>query len=517
MEKIITFTVASLPIIWLVIALKGLRLSGGKAGLGALLISGVLSILKWDMTLVEVLTAALEGGVFAIWPIGIIIIAAIFNYNINAYTGAMDIIQRMMTGVTEDKRILTLIIGWCFAGFMEGIAGFGTAVAIPAGMLWSLGINPISATVACLVSNSMVTAFGSIGTTTLSLAQVTGLQINQLSMATVVQMSPIMMLIPFIMVIIVGGGIKSLKGIGHIILVSGLSFIMPQYLIAKYLGAEMIIVVGSLFSLLLTILLVKRDKKETPEEYRIEVNKTGKELEEIDLNKAVISWISYILIFFLLIFTSKLVPSIRNVLSEIKSTITIYSGSNPEVLTFEWLISPGILVFISAIIGGLVQGASISDLVKLLVVSIKQMSNTVITILFVLATAKVMGYSGMISTIAIIMVSTTGKLFPIISPVIGGLGGFVTGSGASSNILFGKMQVEAAESIGSNPHWLAAMNTIGAGIGKTMSPQSIAIGVSTTGLVGEEGEILKRVLKWVIIKLVLACIISVFFNMYYIK
>ena len=512
MNDLFMLLLASIPIIWLIIALNGLKLSGDKACIGALIISSILAYLKWDMSIKEILTAALEGGIFALWPIIIVIIAAIFTYNITLHTGAMDTIKQMVAGVTRDKRVLVLIIGWCFGGFMEGMAGFGTAVAIPASMLWALGVAPLPATLACLISNSLVTAFGSIGIPTISLAQVGGLEIGQLTWATVVQMAPIMLIIPFIMIIIVGGSFKSLKGVGHIALVSALSFIIPQFIIAKYMGPEMVVVVGSIISLLCTVWIGGRNKAEVPEEYRIEQTEEETLSKDINLKEGFIAWSPYILIFTLLLVTSKVIPIIHEPLAKIKSTISVYAGENPEILTFQWIIAPGVLIFISALIGGSIQGASPSELFRILGESIKQMFKTMITIISVLATAKVMGYSGMVSTIAVILVSITGSFYPLISPIIGALGTFVTGSGTSANVLFGGMQVEAAASIGANPHWLAATNTIGAGIGKTISPQCIALGVSTTGLVGKEGEILSGILKWTILMLVIACIISGFFN-----
>lgn len=512
MNNLFGLLLASLPIIWLIVALSGLKLSGDKACIGALIISSIIAFLKWDMSMMEILTAALEGAVFAIWPIIIVIIAAIFTYNITLHTGAMDTIKKMVAGVTVDKRVLVLIIGWCFGGFMEGMAGFGTAVAIPASMLWTLGVDPLPATLACLVANSMPTAFGSIGIPSISLAQVGGLEIGKLAWATVVQMAPIILVIPFMMVIIVGGNLKSLKGVGHIALVSGLSFLIPQLIIAKYVGAEMVVVVGSIVSLLCTIWLAGMNKKEVPEEYRIEEENKEGISEKVSSNEAFKAWLPYILIFSLLLLTSKVVPAIHEPLARIKSTAVIYSGDNPGTLTFQWIIAPGVLILISAIIGGLVQGASMQELGRIFIDSIKQMFNTMITIISVLATAKVMGYSGMVSTIAIVLVSITGSFYPIISPIIGALGAFVTGSGTSANVLFGGMQVEAAASIGANAHWLAATNTVGAGIGKIISPQCIAIGASTTGLVGQEGEILGGVLKWAVIMMIMACIISGIFN-----
>ena len=149
------------------------------------------------------------GFASALWPIILVIIAAIFTYNLSLKTGAMDVIKQMLTGVSADKRVLVLLIGWCFGGFMEGMAGFGTAIAIPASMLAGMGMNPITACLVCMLANAFPTAFGSVGIPTVTLANVTGLDPLPLAFTTVVQMVPFMILVPFLMVIVGGGGVKA--------------------------------------------------------------------------------------------------------------------------------------------------------------------------------------------------------------------------------------------------------------------------------------------------------------------
>ena len=169
------FILAMLPIIWLIIALSGLKMAGHKACVIALMITIVLAVGYWKLNFVWTMTAALEGILNALWPICLVIVAALFTYNLTLKTGAMDLIKQMLAGVSCDKRVLALLIGWGFGNFMEGMAGFGTAVAIPASMLAGIGLDPISAVVGCLVVNSTPTAFGSVGVPTVTLGSVTGL------------------------------------------------------------------------------------------------------------------------------------------------------------------------------------------------------------------------------------------------------------------------------------------------------------------------------------------------------
>ena len=154
---IINFILGLLPIIWLVIALCGLKWPGYKAALGALIIAAVEALTYFGFSMSDTLTSILEGFAFAMWPIVIVIIAAVFTYNLSLRTGSIDMIKKLLTSVSADKRVLVLLIGWSFGGFMEAMAGFGTAVAIPASMLWVLDFDPILACLVCLVANATPT------------------------------------------------------------------------------------------------------------------------------------------------------------------------------------------------------------------------------------------------------------------------------------------------------------------------------------------------------------------------
>lgn len=167
---LLKFILALLPIIWLIVALSGLKMAGHKACVTALFITVILAVSYWKLNIVCTATAILEGVLNALWPICLVIIAALFTYNLMLKTGAMRLVRKMLIGVSQDKRILALLIGWGFGNFMEGMAGFGTAVAIPASMLAGIGLDPMSAVLGCLVVNSTPTAFGSVGVPTVTLA-----------------------------------------------------------------------------------------------------------------------------------------------------------------------------------------------------------------------------------------------------------------------------------------------------------------------------------------------------------
>lgn len=510
--NLIDFFLAISPIVWLFIAMLAFKVEGYKAGLGALILSVILASAYWKMPGINIATAILEGVLFTVWPILIIIIAAVFTYRVITFTGAIETIKYAISGVSGDKRILILLIGWCFGGFMEGVAGFGTPIAIPAGMLWGMGVDPVLASIACIIANISTTPFGAISILTLTLSEILGVDVEILSFVTIIQMAIPMLLTPFFMILIVcKGRLKSLKSVSLIALISGISSFLPQFLVVKYIGPELVAVIPPIISLICTVLAVKYlGPKETPKEYDLSNKDKDVRGEKtiVKMSHIILASLPFIIIFILFIVTSKLFPSIHKIISSVKSSLVVYTGDNPDTLNFFWINSPGVLIMISAVIGGLAQGASVKELVIIFSSTVKQIYKTILTFLFVVSTAKVISYSGMISEISLVIVFVTGSSYTYIAPVLGVIGGFVTGSGTSTAILFGTMQAKAANILGVSTYSMAAANSVGSSIGKVISPQYIATAASTTGLYGRESEIFRGAMKWITLYVILACIIS---------
>lgn len=527
------FILAMLPIIWLIAALSGLKMAGHRACLIAFMITVVLAMGYWKLNVACTATAALEGILNALWPICLVIVAALFTYNLTLKTGAMELIKKMLAGVSKDKRVLALIIGWGFGNFMEGMAGFGTAVAIPASMLAGIGLDPLSAVIGCLVANTTPTAFGSVGVPTVTLASVTGLDAVPLAADVALIQCILTFISPFLMVCICGRGIKALKGMIPTTLIASLSFTVPWFAAAKLLGPELPNIIGSICSMVCIIIAAKVFNRKTEEEYSIEVEKRegglcstevekregdlcSTEEEErkgdvkegrLSLTEGIRAWSPFIFIFLLLMVTSTICPPIHNAIAGFKTDVVVYAGEKGNTLSFSWINTPGIMIFIAAIIGGIIQKASALDMLKILGETLKKYWKTILTICSVMATAKIMGYSGMISDIAQLLVVVTGSFYPVIAPLIGALGAFVTGSGTSTCVLFGNLQSQTAASLGFSESWMAAANVLGAGIGKMICPQSIAIGAGAINMVGSESKILRCVVKYFLLYVVIAGVV----------
>lgn len=496
--------IALVPIIWLIISLGVFHVRGDVACAIGFVGAIALSIIGFNFSFINSITAGLDGIMMAIWPIIYVIISALFIYNISKRSGGLDTIMSMLTSITKDMRILVLILAWGLGGFLEAVAGFGTSVAIPASILIILGMNPLKAAVVCLIANTAPTAFGAVGLPITTLAKVTGLDATQLSYFVAIQLFVLIMIIPFVLVLVTDGkGLRSFKGNGVLAstLLAGFTFAVPQIFITKYMGPELPSIVGAIICILALVLITRffgRNEEEDESENDTETKSTGDKIK---------AWLPFILVFVLIIFTSSLFPTIKGALASIKTSFHFYHGPNAKPVDIDWLSSPGTLILMSSFVGGLIQGLSLKEIFSVLFNTIKQLTKTIVTVCAIVGLSKVMGYSGMIATIAISLVKLTGAFYPVISPIIGVLGIFITGSDTSANVLFGALQVQAANALHVSPYWLAAANMAGATAGKMISPQSIAIATGATKLEGKEGVLLKKALPYCALYTLVLCVI----------
>lgn len=496
----VKFIFALIPIVLLIISLTALKMPAAKAAVISLILAIILAITAFQLPVVDTLTGTLEGILGGLFPIVYIIVAAMFTSKVTFKSGAMQKIQDMLCGLTTDKRVLVLLIAWGFGGFLEAIAGFGTAVAIPASILMTFGINPIEASVICLVANTTPTAFGAVGLPVITLAQTAGLDVMNTAFVVSLQLSVLILVIPYILVGLVGGGVKAIKGVGFITFMSGLAFALPQILVAKYVGAELPAIAGSIVCILVTALLAKRHK-DVPE-----YSASTGDIAKHSAGELLQACAPFILVFVFVLAASSLFPAVNSLLNSATLKFQVYTGKNTGQFSLNWLSSPGTLILVATFIGAMIQGLSVKETFGILWDLIKGIVKTAVTISAIVALAKVMGYAGMTSAIAVVLVKVMGPVYPLIAPIIGALGTFVTGSDTSSNILFAKLQASAAQSLGVSQTWVVANNMVGATAGKMISPQSITVASTAIGQEGSEGTILKQAFKWCGIYTAIICI-----------
>ena len=489
------FFIASAPVIWLVISLSALHMPAYRACFAALGIAAVAAWIFFGMDPHLVAEAALDGTALAFWPILFVIVSAIFTYNLVVYTGAMKTIRSMLTSVSSDRRVLALLIAWGFGAFMEGMAGFGTAVAIPAGMLVGVGITPIRAVAVCLVANCVPSAYGSIGVPLITMAGIVDMDVVLLTRYTFLQLAPFVLFCPFLMTVVAGKSVRALRGMALPCLAAGLGFLLPAYLIARLVGPELLAVTGAVCSMMAVGACVKLFPVDDTE-YEVAAETGG--TASLSATACLRACLPFLLIFAFLLLTSKLARPVHDALASVRTTVLIYSGEGGIPYTFHWINTPGIFILLSAFLGGRIQGAQWGEMLLLLKKTAVMLRYTVITIVSVIATAKVMDYSGMTLEVARSVVRATGAAYPMVSALIGSVGTFITGSATSSCILLGKLQVSSAQAIGAGDTlqaWITASNASGASIGKIFSPQCITIGAAAIGKQGIEGKLLQFAVK----------------------
>lgn len=520
---LLNFILALLPIIWLFVAFLVLKLPGYIGCLTALVIaiaeSLVFKAMAFDETLVgltlgESVTASVEGFIGAIWPIGLIIIAAMFAYNLCVETGAMDLIKNMLTSVTNDKRVLVLILAWGFGGFMEAVAGFGTAVAIPAAMMVALGFNPLFSAIACLIANATPPAFGSIAIPTTTAAGLVGIDPALIAGPEMNMIAIPALISPFLIIALIGTTEHSKNAFKDMVgftLIAALTYVVPGLLIAHFIGAELVDIVANTLCLVVMVLLAAKRKPTDDLAFAMTLSNDEKaHLKDIPFGNAA-AWSPYILMLILLIGTSKLFAPINAWISSYVISFSVYSGEDPATISLT-IINTAVLIFVAAVIGGILQKASVGTMGRVLVQTVKGMWKAIITIVFIIALAKVMGYSGMTSAIAMLLADLTGAFYPALAPIVGIIGTFVTGSTTSAGVLFAQMQAEVAGLLGVDPVHLVAANMAGGAIGKIISPQSIAVAVAAIGTIegvkSVDSAIMGKTVKYCVLLGVIACAVS---------
>lgn len=499
------FLIGLMPIILFLIMLAVLKLTPLISAYTSLIVAIILTFLvkEWRMPISGVIGSVLEGFSVAWMPIGLVVIAAIFAYDLSVKTGEINVVKKMLGNITTDKRAQALILAWGFGGFIEGIAGYGTAVAIPAAIMVSLGFNPLNAAIICLIANTTPTAFGTVGLPVTTMAGLLNLSGNDIAFKVTLLLFPIMFAIPFILVKLANSERKEGSAFGGGILpVLGAAILgyAVQPIIALTAGPELTTILSSLFSMVLMIVATKifiKDENFKP--------------EPVTVKEALLAWAPYIFMVILIIGTSPMVHFIHEPLEHFTVSKLNFAFGNPAAfndikgnlekanVTFKWVLAPGVPIILATILAGFIQKAKIKDMGEVFWHTIVHKLPSLTVIMGIVALSVVMKHSGMINSIATGFQAMMGDKFALISPFLGTVGTFVTGSDLSSNLLFGNLQVNVAEGLKAGNEGLKSLliasNTAGATGGKMISPQNIAIAASTVGLMGQEGTMLGKTLK----------------------
>lgn len=546
--------VAALPIVVLLGSLALLRFPAHWAALAGLATAILVALTVYRMPAQLTFAAAANGALYGLFPIGWIILTAIFVYDITVRTGKFEIVKQTVAGLARDRRLQLLLIAFSFGAFIEGAAGFGTPVAICAAMLIGLGFRPLPAAGLALIGNTAPVAFGALGTPVITLAQVSGLPLNQLSAMIGRQLPFFSVLIPFWLIWAMAGW-RGMREVWPACLVAGLSFSLTQFVVSNFIGPTLVDIVGSLISILCLVLflrvwqprtlwLFEEEREGITEQNTVSEQDSSSEigttpsvgggsrlprpvLANIDVDasgaatasrsvaaptlapstqEALIAWMPWVILA-LLLFLWGLTP-IKSFLNGISNVNLSLFGLDKAIFrappvvpspkaegalfAFNWLSATGTALFLTGIISGLALGLSPLELLRTFWGTLLRIRFSLLTIAAMLALGYTTRYGGLDVTMGLAFAST-GVLFPFFSPVLGWLGVALTGSDTSSNVLFGSLQKISAQRLGISPILAVASNSSGGVMGKMIDAQSIVVAGVATGQKGGEGSILRYV------------------------
>ncbi|BCC14722.1 TPA: L-lactate permease [Bacillus cereus] len=512
----ISAAVALIPIIFFFLALAVFRMKGYVAGFITVVLTILVALFAYKMPFTMAMAATGYGFLYGLWPIAWIIIMSVFLYKISVKTGQFDVIRASVLSITNDHRLLVILIGFSFGAFLEGAAGFGAPVAITAALLAGLGLNPLYAAGLCLIANTAPVAFGAMGIPITAAGQVTGIDPHKIGQMAGHQLPFLSLFVPFFIVFLMDG-LKGVRQTWPALLVAGSSFAITQFITATFLGPELPDITSALVSLVSLALFLKvwqpKEIYQSGQANSEAAATTAASMPKLTIGKVVKAWSPFIVLTVMVVIWSQSffkalfapggaleslvfkfeIPGLHNLVMKAEPIVnkpTPYEA----ILKFDVLSATGTAILIACLISMLILKMSVKDAAVTFKETLSELKMPILSIGFVLGFAFIANYSGLSSTLALALAGT-GGLFPFFSPFLGWIGVFLTGSDTSANALFSNLQAITAQQVGVSEVLLVAANTTGGVTGKMISPQSIAIACAAVGLAGKESDLFRFTVK----------------------
>ncbi len=489
----LSFLVAALPIAIVLILLGIARRPAWQASLAGLATAFAIALAVWRFPAGLALDSIAAGATFALWPVMWIVVNALLLYNIAVASGRFTAFRDwLLDHLPDDRRVILVVIGFCFGCLLEGIAGFGTPVAITSALLILVGFPATEALAFTLIFNTAPVAFGALGAPITVLGQVTGLDPARLGAMVGRQLPFLALILPFY-VMTLYGGLRSLRALLPLLTVAGGSFAIAQFLTANYINYALTDVLSSLAALASTLGFLRVWHPAPDPEFAVRHHHHHTERSHV---RGWQGWLPWILVSVVVIVWTELKiasigqqtilwPGLHNAVE-----ITLYHKPYAAKYVFQPLAT-GTAILLASLLTAALVGLSPARLLRCITATARQSAIAVLTVALIVALAFLMNYAGLTYTLGM-GVAATSLAFPLLSPFLGWVAVFLSGSDTSGNALFGNLQVVAAHQLGLNPVLIAATNSSGGVMGKMISPQNIATGVSVTDLKGREGVVFAR-------------------------
>ena len=513
---------AALPLLLLFVLLGVFRVRAHVAALTGLAVSVLLAVVVWRMPVGQALSAATEGAFYGLFPILWILLNALWVYRLTVATGWFDVLGRTIRSVTDDLRVLAILIAFCFGALLESLAGFGAPVAISAAMLMAAGMKPLKSALVSLLANTAPVAFGAMAAPIIALNGVTGLPLDELSKMIGRQTPFIALVIPLLLVLMVDGR-RGVRQTWPVALVAGVVFGLAKFVTSNYLAVELTDVVAAVVTAAAVLAMLRvwqpaelvrvgADDQDAPAE---PAPSGATQLAPVpgtyddggNTRPATpLVWMAvapYLII--IGIFSIAQIPAVKAWLAEVGSVTFRWPGLDvvdasgkpvgAQEFRLDHLRATGTLLFLSGLATMGLYRISVRRGAVVFRETVSQLRWTIVTVTAVLGLSFVMNLSGQTATLGIALAST-GAFFAVLSPLIGWIGVALTGSDTSANALFGQLQVTAAESAGLSPVLMASTNSSAGVLGKMLSLQNLAVAAAAVGQPGSEPVLFRRLIGW---------------------
>jgi lactate permease len=526
-SAVLSTIAAALPVVTLLVLIASNKVKAHIAAIIALIVANLVAIFIFTMPAAMSLRATVLGAVTGFFPIGWIVLNVIFLYRLTVEKGAFETLQTTIGNVTTDRRLQLLLIAFSFGAFFEGASGFGTPVAVTGAILIGLGFSPLAASGLSLIANTAPVAYGALGTPIAGLSSVTGIDPYLLGAMVGRQLPFFSLIVPFWLIWVFAGR-RGMMQIWPAILVCGVSFAVPQYLISNFINPWIVDIGASLISMacLIGFLKVWQPKEiwtspalRSHDESAATMPKVVPSTKTFTTAETWAAFIPWIIVCAILLIWGTgwfkawvnpfstwnyPVPDLHNLINKVPP---VAARPTPEgaVFSFTWLSYTGSGMLIAAIISGFIMGFSPAKIVAEYGRTIKVCAYSLITISAMLAIGTLTRLSGLDATLGLAFAGA-GVLYPFFGTLLGWLGVALTGSDTASNILFGNLQKITSEQLGLSPILMGAANSSGGVMGKMIDAQSIVVASTATNWFGHEGTILRFVFLH---SIALACLVGV--------
>ncbi|MTV26379.1 L-lactate permease [Nitriliruptoraceae bacterium ZYF776] len=515
---------AAVPIVVVLVLMVGRRWPASRAGaVGAALALGI-ALVGFDLgrgTPADVGTPGALGGtlgeaLFTSATILWIVLPALAIHHLQVATGATERLRIALGGLAADPRLLALLIGWFFALFVEGAAGFGASVALAAPFLVGVGYRPLDAVVVAMLGHAIGVSFGAIGTPLVPQVAATGLRGIEISGPTARLHLAVGGLLLVAMVLVASRAVErpARGAIWGWTALAGVAFLVPYWAIAEFVGPELPTLGGALLGAGIFVVALRLRGAGTPDATVLPAVAPSSATPPIERTPAdplpagapagpdpgtlarptgaeLVRAAAPYLVLIAAVLLTRLVPAVRDPLRAVELAWELPGGFRGSFLP---LSHPGTLLVVAFLGGALWQRVGGQAVVDALRVTVRQLGAVTVALVTMLTLARTMVHAGMTQELAAAAAAGAGAGWPVLAPLVGVLGTFVTGSATASNVLFTDLQTATADALTLPVVPMQAAQGFGAAVGNIVCPHNIVAAGATVGLTGGEGEVLRRTL-----------------------